>query len=307
MELRKSVQKNADPKVLEYFYRQRLCKRTVLCLEDQVEKNREMAIEIMSTMVGYCGFKEESAIILPAIAARMNKNPFPEPCKYDDVLTFLAEEVRCQLIEFLDVCMDADDGQAVQQFVHHLPVLCGMLGRAATDPNPDMKIKTARFAGRLSAALGKTVGPYFKSTVDGLVGNLSHQHSKVRKQTLIGLKDVLGCKGAEPFFEGATMEQLKFTMNDRSNDVRAQFYEVLFHWMQVVEINYLRAYEPNFLQFLLNGIGEKEHNVGPKCIKFIEEHGNRMKEALIALGEEKEDASMEASSQQKDDDALELS
>ena len=105
--------------------------------------------------------------------------------------------------------------------MHQLPALCGMLGRAATDPNPEMKIKCARFAGRLATALGKTVGPYFKSTVDGLVSNLSHQHSKVRKQTLIGLKDVLGCKGAEPFFEGAAMDQLKFTMNDRSQDVRA--------------------------------------------------------------------------------------
>lgn len=112
--------------------------------------------------------------------------------------------------------MDADDGKGVDQFVHQLPALCGMLGKAATDPNPEMKIKTARFAGRLSSMLGKTVGPYFKSAVDGLVSNLSHQHSKVRKQTLIGLKDVLACKGAEPFFEGAAMEQLKFTMNDRS-------------------------------------------------------------------------------------------
>ena len=82
MELRKSVLKNQNPKVLEYFYRQRLCKRTVLCLEDQVEKNREMAIEIMSTMVEHCGFKEEAQIILPAVAARMGKTPFPEPCKY---------------------------------------------------------------------------------------------------------------------------------------------------------------------------------------------------------------------------------
>lgn len=56
-----------------------------------------------------------------------------------------------------------------------------MLGRACTDANPDMKIKSAQFAGRLAQALGKSVGAYFKSTVDGLVGNLSHQHSKVRK------------------------------------------------------------------------------------------------------------------------------
>jgi len=46
--------------VLEFFYRERLCKRLVICLEDQVEKNRELSIEIITGMVEKCGFKEES-------------------------------------------------------------------------------------------------------------------------------------------------------------------------------------------------------------------------------------------------------
>ncbi len=59
--------------MLEHFYRERLCKRLVLTLEDQVEKNREIAIEILSTMVEKGGFKEESQIMLPSVAARMSK------------------------------------------------------------------------------------------------------------------------------------------------------------------------------------------------------------------------------------------
>jgi hypothetical protein len=69
-------------KVLEYFYRERLCKRLVICLEDQVEKNRELSIEIIQGMVEKCGFKEESQIILPAIANRMIKTPYAEGCKF---------------------------------------------------------------------------------------------------------------------------------------------------------------------------------------------------------------------------------
>lgn len=37
---------------------------------------------------------------------------------------------------------------------------------------------------------------------------------------------------------------------------------------------------------LLNGIADDQQDIGPKCIKFLNEHGKRMKEALIALGEE---------------------
>jgi len=48
-----------------------------------------------------------------------------------------------------------------------------------------------------------------KNTVISLVKNLNHQHSKVRKTTLLGLQDVLSCRGAEGFIEDA-LDQLKY-------------------------------------------------------------------------------------------------
>ena len=80
-EFKKAMDNTKNKKVIEYFYRERLCKRLVICLEDQVEKNREIAIEIITLMVEQAGFLEESQIILPAIASRMIKTPFTEPCK----------------------------------------------------------------------------------------------------------------------------------------------------------------------------------------------------------------------------------
>ena len=56
-----------------------------------------------------------------------------------------------------------------------------MLGKVSLDPNPEMKNKVASFGGKIAVALDKKVGSYLKSTVDGLVSNLQHQHSKVRK------------------------------------------------------------------------------------------------------------------------------
>jgi hypothetical protein len=78
-------------------------------------------------------------------------------------------------------------------------------------------------------------------------------------------------------------------MNDRSQDVRATFYEVLFHWMTNIDIHYLRAYEASFVQFLLNGIADDKLDISPKCLVFLEEHGVRMKDALKAMGEEEEE------------------
>lgn len=46
--------------ILELFYREKLAKRLVLTLEDQVEKNREMTVEIFISAIEKCGFKEEA-------------------------------------------------------------------------------------------------------------------------------------------------------------------------------------------------------------------------------------------------------
>ena len=81
-EFKKSTASIKNNKVLELFYKEKLCKRLVLCLEDQVEKNREWTIEIFTTVIEKCGLEEEAQIIIPAICNRMNKNPFAEPCKY---------------------------------------------------------------------------------------------------------------------------------------------------------------------------------------------------------------------------------
>ena len=177
-----------------------------------------------------------------------------------------------------------------------------MLGKAGADANPDMKIKCASFCSALALKLDKKVGSYMKAIVDSLVQNLQHQHSKVRKATLRGLKDVLAARGAEPFFEGNTMAQLRFVMNDRSQDVRAAFYDVLFHWMTKIDISYLKKYEPYFVQFLLNGISDDKLDISPKCIKFLDEHGLRMRDALKALGEyeeEEEEEEVQTSAPQK--------
>lgn len=135
------------------------------------------------------GLKEEAQILLPGIAARMNNTPFPEP----------SEETRLALIELLSTCLQSDK----YQFLPKLSEICSMLSKAASDANPDMKQRAAKFAGEICRELKDKVGGYMKNTVVSLVKNLHHQHSKVRKTTLLGLQDILVCRGAENFLDDA--------------------------------------------------------------------------------------------------------
>jgi hypothetical protein len=75
-------------------------------------------------------------------------------------------------------------------------------------------------------------------------------------------------------------------MNDRSQDVRSIFFNVLRHWMTNMEIQSLRSFEDSFVLFLLNGISDENVDISKSCREFLEEHGRRMKEALAMLDEE---------------------
>ena len=80
---------------------------------------------IFDRMIERVGLKQESNILLPGIANRMNKIPYAE----------VSEEVRVELIELLDVCLESDKFA----FLPHMSALGQMLARAVQDSNPEMK------------------------------------------------------------------------------------------------------------------------------------------------------------------------
>lgn len=97
-------------------------------------------------MIERVGLKQESNILLPGIAQRMNKIPYAEQ----------SEEVRVQLIELLEACLESDKFS----FLPHMSELGQMLARAAQDSNPEMKQKAALFAGKLCRELKDNVGVF---------------------------------------------------------------------------------------------------------------------------------------------------
>ena len=89
------------------------------------------------------------------------------------------------------------------------------------------------------------------------------------------------CRGAEAFLEEALL-QLKYSINDRSQDVRLTFYQqVLPHWLTSMEIHSLRKYEHHFVLFLLNGTADEIPEISKACKDLLEEHGKTMHDALV--------------------------
>ena len=92
-------------------------------------------------------------------------------------------------------------------------------------------------------------------------------------------------RGAELFLQDC-IGQLKFSMNDRSVDVRRSFFEVVQYWMTHMDINAIKMFEADFVLILLNGVADEQEEVSTACKCFLEDHGNRMRDALKQLGED---------------------
>jgi hypothetical protein len=65
--------------------------------------------------------------------------------------------------------------------------------------------------------------------------------------------------------------------------------------MTEMEITSLIQFESHFVLYLLNGVADESEEISNSCKAFLEEHGARMKQALIVLGDEKDDKAEENS------------
>ena len=90
------------------------------------------------------------------------------------------------------------------------------------------------------------------------------------------------------------------TINDRHRDVRRIAIEVIDYWLRNMDINSTKKYEKDLLLFLLNGASDEIEEIQQESILILERHGNDMKEALEAIGEE--DESMKVDEESKDVD-----
>ena len=60
MEFKKVANNEKSEAILNLYYRDKLARRLVISLDDQIEKHREMTIEIISTFIEKVGLKDEA-------------------------------------------------------------------------------------------------------------------------------------------------------------------------------------------------------------------------------------------------------
>lgn len=151
------------------------------CLEDKIEKNRELTIKLLKKLVESLDLDEKVYIlVLNAIISRLNHNPFPETCIYIYLL-IIAEELRQELILILHKLLTKSE----KDFLPVISDLCSMISKLLNDPCPEVKIKLSEFIILLCVKLNKAIGPHCKGMIISLAANLKHSHNKIRKVTIM--------------------------------------------------------------------------------------------------------------------------
>ena len=217
-------------------------------------------------MIDRIGLKEnEAELIMNELFKRVKLIPYAED----------SEEVRIQIVDLLAKLLKLNKFEMLKV----MSDLSISLSSLLMDTNPEMKVLAADLACDLSQALKDKCGGYMKGVVSSLVKNVGHQPAKVRKASLLSLKQVIIAKNAEPFLEDA-LAQLKLTANDRSPDVKKTLYDMVEFWFTNLETASLITFEKDLLLLMINGVADEKEETSQSCIAVIETHGKNMREYL---------------------------
>ena len=141
--------------------------------EDEVEKNREMAIHTFSAFVTkYPAVRPKVASqALSVLEKRIGVAPFAEP----------AEELRLLLVDLLRELLSEECRDVVEDMFEKVVVI---LVKASSDQFHDVKIACAKAVLKLCKLLPSRVHMALERLVVSQVLNLGHQRSAVRKAAL---------------------------------------------------------------------------------------------------------------------------
>jgi hypothetical protein len=224
--------KKSQREALKGFVSEHLLKVLYPVVADEVEKCRELGLQILKKCLDKCDDIAPAALheLVNALCARICDVPFLEP----------AEEIRLLIVELLMAIRKHPSlaAHAESEILRSelAPVISSIderivqtLAKSLTDGFPSVKRGGAElliFICRTSPAIVKS---YYKQLLKPLIANSAHQHSKSRSITLQAIAKGLMCLGLEEheaLLKDPILAVLLRTVSDRTASVRVELGNV---------------------------------------------------------------------------------
>jgi dynein assembly factor 5 len=254
----------AKPKVMAQFFSTCLQTPLLNLLGDPVEKCRELSCELVTCFAK--AIVEDVPLLLresvPMLKSRLGALPFVEP----------AEEMRLVLLQLLSTMLKREScKEALPDLMEDV---CLIIAVSLTDAFPDVKKECTSCVNLLSKASPTDIRSHAPPVVKALIGNVGHQHSKVRQYTLQALALLVPCIGAEGIanlMKDVMKKPLSKIVHDGSPTVRKEFIKMLTYWLRHIET--VQQFHYDLLPMLLSGLGDDNPDIQNFALKNVEALG----------------------------------
>jgi hypothetical protein len=260
-----------DKAAITKLFEKNLLRNVLRLLEDKVGKHREIALDVLNKFIENIENIDHEMItaILKSFFVKFNVIPFPEQ----------SEEMRLNVILTLRKLLKKGYKFSFQK---NLADIAFMISKALTDQFPDVKKECSQLIIEMSTELKGSLGDHAAVIAKSIVKNFGHQHWKVRKITVEATGALLLTdNGANQMKE--LLPAIKIVVNDKNLEVRRSTYEIVANLLNGLSLGFLKDYESDLVQLLLNGLSDENEDVVNTCLQLISNVGQNIKKVHMEV------------------------
>jgi dynein assembly factor 5 len=259
-----SLPAGVTAETLATYFSENLQAPLLTLLADPVEKNRELACELISRFAKSV-LPDVTPLVreaVPILKSRLGEKMIVEP----------AEEIRLVMFQLLNLLLSKEHCWAALPDL--MEDISAIVSKLSTDPFPDIKRECCTCIGTITKAAPAAVRLHTHEMAKALVENLGHQHSKVRSTVVQALGVLVPCCGADgidKMFKDI-LQPIAKVVHDRTPTVRKELVKMTLVWLRGIEN--VAQFEAKLLPMLFFGLSDETEEIQNFTFQSIDEWGN---------------------------------
>ncbi|XP_033630139.1 dynein assembly factor 5, axonemal-like [Asterias rubens] len=244
-----------DPEILQGVF-ESVVKPLLKCFADNVERCRELAIDIVSDFVDVVPCPEACLpYLMPTVVQRLGNQEIVES----------SEELRLSLVCLLVKITNITK----KKLGPYLDDLVNVLQRTIVDPFPDVRRESCKCTCLIARFIPEHFHMQSESLIKPLSICISHQHAKVRTQCILTIGDVLQFGSHKPMDQ--VISHLAQRLFDQSPQVRMAVTDVVGGWLLDFVDRY--SFHHKLIPLLLSSQTDELPDIQNKAFKLWDEIG----------------------------------
>ncbi|XP_043945620.1 dynein axonemal assembly factor 5 [Protopterus annectens] len=235
-----------------------LLKPLLKCLADPMEKCRELALQMLSDLMGKVPSPEKGLpYLISTVVHRLGSPAILEP----------AEELRLALVELMTLTVEV----CGKHLAPYLDDMVQILQKTIVDPFPDVKKESCKCAEMFAKSIPEHFHMQAESLIKPLMQTISHQHSKVRVAVIRTTGTVVQYGSGKSVDD--VLSHLAQRLFDDAVQVRQAVTDVVGNWLLELRDRY--SYFHKLIPLLLSSFNDEMPAVRDSAVSYWKAVGEK--------------------------------